>query len=122
MLEARLSADLLGRVEVILAPSWNKDTASYDHLIQSVALQLHAVVAIANNGHYSDCRVWAPKSERWRRDLCRLVERDVNDVVFADIPLSSLRAFRAAGGVSGVSDPPKPMPGPEWRPLPPDWP
>jgi hypothetical protein len=140
LIEARRVAELLGRVEVVLCPAWNPDTASYDHLIQSVGFQLHAVIAIANNGHYSDCRAWAPRTERWERDLCRLIERDVNDVVYVDVPLASLVAFHrgekqakdkyerlraalarrdiagaraALGNITedqGV-----------WRPLPPDW-
>ncbi len=118
LIETRRTADLLGRSELILVPSWNTDTSSYDHLIQSVALQLHAVVAVANNGHFSDCRAWAPRSARWERELCRLIQRDVDDVVFVTIPIGSLRAFHA--GVSSVKI--RKVPVAEWRPLPPDWP
>lgn len=110
MIEARRVSDLLGRVNIVVCPAWNTDTSSYDHLIQSVGFQLHSVIAIANNGHYSDCRAWAPRRERWERDLCRLVERDVNDIVHVDIPLKSLVAFH--GG----------QPSKTWKPLPPDWP
>jgi hypothetical protein len=110
LIEARRVADLLGRVDVVLCPAWNTDTASYDHLIQSVGFQLHSIIAIANNGHYSDCRAWAPRSERWKRDLCRLIERDVDDVVHVDIPLSDLVAVHDGELIEG------------WRPLPPDWP
>ena len=110
LIEARRVADLLGRVEVVLCPSWNTDTSSYDHLLQSVGFQLHSIIAIANNGHYSDCRAWAPRSERWERDLCRLIERGVDDVVHVDIPLTELVAFHDGRPVEG------------WRPLPPDWP
>lgn len=111
LIEAKRVADLLGRVNVVICPAWNKDTASYDHLIQSVGFQLHSIIAIANNGQYSDCRAWAPHTDRWRRDLCRLIERGVNDVVHVDIPLASLLAFHAG----------QPDPGKQWRPLPPDW-
>jgi hypothetical protein len=110
LIEARRVADLLGRVDVVLCPAWNTDTSSYDHLIQSAGFQLHSIIAIANNGHYSDCRAWAPRSERWERDLCRLIERDVDDVVHVDIPLASLVAFHQGGSDKG------------WKPLPPDWP
>jgi hypothetical protein len=113
MIEARRVSDLLGRAEVVLCPAWNKDTSSYEHLIQSVGFQLHAIVAVANNGHYSDCRAWAPQRDRWKRDLCRLIERDANEVVYVDIPLTSLREFHLSGG-SAHDD--------KWRPLPPDWP
>ena len=111
LIEARRVSDLLGRADVILCPAWNRDTSSYDHLIQSVGFQLHSIIAIANNGHYSDCRAWAPRSERFERDLCRLIERGTNDVVHVDLPVASLLAFH--------KDPSK---GKGWRPLPPDWP
>lgn len=141
LFEARRVADLLGRVNVVLCPAWNTDTASYDHLIQSVGFELHSVIAIANNGHYSDCRAWAPRAQRWERDLCRLIERNVNDVVHVDVPLESLVAFHkgskqskdkyrrlrealdrrdlkaARAELSKLTDE---LPG-AWRPLPPDW-
>lgn len=141
LIEARRVADLLGRVQVVLCPAWNPDTASYDHLIQSVGFQLHSVIAIANNGHYSDCRAWAPRAERWERDLCRLIERDVNDIVYVDLPLASLIAFQdgdkqakdkyerlrealdrrdIAGARAVLEILTEDLPG-AWRPLPPDW-
>jgi len=141
LFEARRVADLLGRVNVVLCPAWNTDTASYDHLIQSVGFELHSIIAIANNGHYSDCRAWAPRTQRWERDLCRLVERGVNDVVHVDAPLASLVAFHQGSNqakdkygrlrkaldrrdlkavraaLKKLTDE---LPG-AWRPLPPDW-
>jgi hypothetical protein len=141
LIEARRVADLLGRANVVLCPAWNTDTASYDHLIQSVGFQLHAFIAIANNGHYSDSRAWAPRTERWERDLCRLIERDVNDVVYVDVPLTSLvDAHQGKLPSNGKYDQLRDalqnkdlkaarkalnkliqaQPGP-WRPLPPDW-
>ncbi len=115
LIEAPRIADLLGRVELLLAPSWNPDTSSYDHLIRSVGFQLNAIVAVANNGHYSDCRAWAPRTVRWQRDLCRLIERDVDDIVTVDIPLRNLKTFRAQATKPGGT----PV---DWRPLPPEWP
>lgn len=118
IIESKMVASLLGRVETVLVPSWNKDTASYDHLIQSVGLQLNAFVAVANNGKYSDCRVWAPRSERWQRDQCRLISRKENDAVFVDLPLESLRDFRQRGADPKATD----AKSEEWKPLPPEWP
>ena len=129
-------------MDVVLCPAWNPDTSSYDHLIQSAGFQLHAIIAIANNGHYSDCRAWAPRAERWERDLCRLIERDVDDVVHIDIPLASLVAFHEGSkqakdtyarlrealdrrDIRAARDALKllidALPG-AWRPLPPEWP
>ncbi len=141
LIEARRVADLLGRVNVVLCPAWNPDTSSYDHLIQSTGFELHSIIAIANNGHYSDCRAWAPRAVRWERDLCRLIERDVNDVVHVDIPLTSLVAFHEGNkqakdkyqklrealtnrdikaAQAALKKLTEDLPG-AWRPLPPDW-
>jgi hypothetical protein len=120
LIESRRVADLLGRVELVLCPAWNTDTSSYDHLIQSVGFQLHAIIAIANDGHYSDCRAWAPLGVRWQRNLCRLIERDVNDIVHVEMPIKSLRAFRS-NPVNQVCDKCGKSHS-KWRPLPPEWP
>jgi hypothetical protein len=112
MIEARLISELIG-TELIIAPSWNKDTSSYDHLIQSVSLQTHSIVGIANNGDYSDCRAWAPYRERWRRDLCRLIQREDNDVIWVDLPIQELRAIHYEGSEQGDENTWV------WRPLPP---
>ena len=124
LIEAARISDLVGRVELVAVPSWNQDTASYDHLIQSAGVQLNAIIAVANNGEFSDCRAWAPMTDRWRRDLCRLIERDEDDIVFADIPLASLRAFRrtALSGLRRATAVGRTEERPEWRPLPPYWP
>ena len=110
MLEARRVADLLNRVEVVLVPAWNVDISSYDHLIQTVGVHLHGIIGIANNGEYSDCRVWAPRRQRFERELCRLISRGANEIVSVRLPLADLRSFR-----SGVEK------NDNWRPLPPDW-
>ena len=117
LIEARLVGDLVGRTDMVLVPSWNQDTASYDHLVQSAGLQLHAYVCVANNGVYSDCRIWAPKAERWRRDVCRLIERGCDDVVFADLDVASLRDFHA-GTAAGKKNTRTEY---AWKALPPDW-
>lgn len=109
LIEARLVSDLVGRVELLLVPSWNVDTGTYDHLMQSAGFQAHTIMGIVNNGNYSDCRAWAPLSKRPLRELCRLIHRDSDDVVWADVPVASLRKFHQG------------TPDDAWRPLPPGW-
>lgn len=120
LLETSKVATLRERVEVVLVPAWNQDTTSYDHLVQAAGLSLGAVVAIANNGSFSDCRAWAPRTNAWERELCRLVEPGQQSVVSARIPLGEIRAHHA--GKSPVHPPPTKREGkPKWKPLPPDW-
>ena len=115
LIQAREVADLAQRVELLVVPASNKDTTSFGHLIQSVGLQLHAVVAIANNGTYSDCRAWAPRKTSWERDLCRLIERHRDGIVGVQLPIADLECFHRNGG-SHCPDGET-----EWKPLPPDW-
>ena len=117
-------ADLLGRVEFVVVPPWNTDTAAYDRLIQSVGAQLHCIVAIANNGHYSDCRAWAPKRARWECDLRRLVERDLNTAVSVVLPLHGLRHARLnpRGELSKKGARKDPLSPDDSFPMPPYWP
>jgi hypothetical protein len=44
---------------------------------------------------------------RWQRELCLLIERDVDDIVYVDVPLASLERFHASGGASPS----------DWRPA-----
>lgn len=111
LIEVQRTADLLRRAEIVLAPSWNTDTHSYDHLIQSAGIQLSAIIAIANNGYYSDCRAWAPLKDRWLRDLCRLITPRQNGIVSVEPPLNELRRFRKGDKIEAAN----------WKPLPPDW-
>jgi hypothetical protein len=120
LLEASKVATLRDRVELVLVPAWNQDTTSYDHLVQATGLSLGAVVAVANNGDFSDCRAWAPRTNAWERDLCRLVEPRQQSVVSVRVPLGELRTHHA--GKTPVHPPPKRRESkPKWKPLPPDW-
>ena len=115
LIEAQRVADLVGRVELVVVPAWNRDTPSFSHLLQSVGLQAHAIIAVANNAQYSDCRIWAPLRESWRRDCCRLIERGTDSIVSSVIPLCSLRDFHDSRSTLGASDKT------QWKPLPPSW-
>jgi hypothetical protein len=119
LLETSKVSTLRSRAEVVIVPAWNQDTGSYSHLVQSTGLTLGAIVAVANNGEFSDCRAWAPRQNAWERELCRLVEPRGESVVSAQLPLQELRRHRA--GNTPKDPPSKPRPRPRWKPLPPDW-
>jgi hypothetical protein len=95
LLEVDARARLPGRIDYVLVPSWNRDRFTFEYLAQAAVLDLHAYVAIANNAHYSDCRIRGPYREDYRRDVCRLVDRDVNGVISGVPEIAKLRAFQA---------------------------
>ena len=90
--------------------------------IQTAGTVLNSFVAIANNGIYSDSRAWAPLTVRWRRDLCRLIERDSDSLVWVELPLASLQSFRNNPLPTTVKQSEDDELRLEWRSLPPDWP
>lgn len=113
LLEVDTRARLLGAVDIVLVPAWNRDTTSFEAMVQSASLELHGFVCVANNGVFSDCRIRAPYSEPWRREVCRLIARNQNEVVSADVPIGSLRQFQ--------SNPEGFAPKNLWKPLPPGY-
>lgn len=95
LLEVDTRKELLDRVDFVLIPAWNPDTTSFEHLVHASALELHAFVAVANNGIFSDCRIRGPYAEAWQREVCRLIARGSDEVVSAMLPLHQLREYRA---------------------------
>ncbi|WP_437505452.1 hypothetical protein [Sorangium sp. So ce1099] len=100
LLEVSARARLPGRVDYVLVPSWNRDRFTFEYLAQAAVLDLHAYVAIANNAAYSDCRIRGPYKEDYRRDVCRLIDRNVNSVISGVPEILALRRFQSASSVS----------------------
>ncbi len=115
LLDVKRRAELLGRIDFLIVPSWNKDTATFDHTIQTTANDLHAYVAVANNALYSDCRVQIPSDERYLRDACRLIARRQNTVIVTSLSAEELRRFQLAS----LAQPEVQMKG--FKPLPPGY-
>jgi hypothetical protein len=135
LLEVDTRARLLGRVDVVIVPAWNKDTTSFEYFLYSAALELHSFIAVANNGVFSDCRARGPYVQTWQREVCRLNARGENEIVVADFPVDKLREYRrdpeayeasrlewiaiAKQTAKETGKPPGPCPFPEWKPVPP---
>lgn len=98
LLEVDTRAQLLGRVNLVLVPAWNPDIPSFEYLVHSSALELHSFIAVANNGVFSDCRVRGPYAETWQREVCRLIARNEDETVVADLPIGRLLEYRVDPG------------------------
>lgn len=116
LLEAEEVADLAGRVELVIVPASNQDTATFDEAIRGAGRLMHSYVALANNRRFSDSRVWAPEKPRWREEAVRVVDREGDAVVRVTLPLGSLRRYHEwqLSVTPGSKR--------EWHPLPPGWP
>src|SRR5262249_13105643 len=115
ILEATALSVLSGHIELLLVPSWNGDTASFDYISHATAsLLVHAFVCVANNAEASDSRIVGPiKEPRHEREWCRLVHRGENQVLWGDLPIGELRLIHNGRGF--------PVPDRDYRPLPPGW-
>jgi predicted amidohydrolase len=134
LMEVDTRAELLGRVDLVLVPSWNQDATSFEYFIHSSTLELHSFVAVANNGIFSDCRARGPYADLWQREVCRLIARGENEIVVADLPIDLLREYRSSPAAyerkrrewlqkakeSGQSA--AGCPWPAWKPVPPGMP
>lgn len=87
---------LRGKVDALFVPEWNKDTASFNALVESAALDIHAYIVQCNDRKYGDSRIRAPYKEAWQRDIIRL-KGGVNDYfVVGEIDVEELRKFQSS--------------------------
>ena len=117
LLDVRARGALRGRIDLLAVPAWNKDTATFDHTIQTTANDLHCYVALANNAAYSDCRVQVPSKERYLRDAGRLICREQDMTIAAKIDIAALRSFQEASLAITTEDP-DPN---QFKPIPPGY-
>lgn len=65
-------AALRGKVDALFVPEWNQDTETFNALVESAALDVHAYIVQCNDRQYGDSRIRAPFKESWQRDLLRV--------------------------------------------------
>ncbi len=97
-------ADLRGKVDALFVPEWNPDTETFNALVESSALDIHAYIIQCNDRQYGDSRIRAPYKESWKRDLLRVKGGVTDYCVIGEIDVQSLRQFQ-----SSHRSPPKPF-------------
>lgn len=101
-------AALRGAVDALFVPEWNSDTETFNALVESAALDIHAYIIQCNDRKYGDSRIRAPYKDSWLRDVLR-VKGGINDYcVTGEIDIQSLRQFQAS--FRSPSGPFKPVP------------
>jgi hypothetical protein len=84
-----------GKVDVLFIPEWNKDLITFDAIVESSSLDIHAYIVQSNNREYGDSRIRAPYKKDWKRDLVR-VKGGINDYyVIGELDIDSLRRFQS---------------------------
>lgn len=89
-------AALRGKVDTLFVPEWNQDTETFNALVESAALDMHAYIVQCNDRQYGDSRIRAPFKESWQRDLLRVKGGITDYCVIGEIDVQALRQFQSS--------------------------
>lgn len=89
-------AALRGKVDALFVPEWNQDTETFNALVESAALDMHAFIVQCNDRQYGDSRIRAPFKESWQRDLLRVKGGITDYCVIGKIDVQALRKFQSS--------------------------
>ena len=80
--------------DALIVIEWNKDTETYDFLVQSSSNDLHAFVLQINNRKYGDTRLRGPYKPQYLRDKVRLRGGITDYFVIDTLQVTLLREFQ----------------------------
>ncbi|WP_261255302.1 RNA-directed DNA polymerase [Alishewanella sp. BS5-314] len=101
-------AALRGKIDALFVPEWNQDTETFNALVESAALDIHAYIVQCNDRQYGDSRIRAPYKESWKRDILRVKGGITDYCVIGEIDVKAIRQFQSCH--RSPSDPFKPVP------------
>lgn len=88
-------AALRGKIDALFVPEWNKDIDTFNSLVESAALDIHAYIIQCNDREYGDSRIRAPFKEGWARDILRIRGGLADYYVIGEIDIHALRQFQS---------------------------
>lgn len=89
-------AALRGKVDALFVPEWNRDTETFNALVESAALDMHAYIVQCNDRQYGDSRIRAPAKDSWERDVLRVKGGITDYCVIGEIDVQALRQFQSS--------------------------
>lgn len=87
---------LRGKIDALFVPEWNQDTETFNALVESAALDIHAYIIQCNDRQYGDSRIRAPYKENWKRDILRVKGGIADYSVIGEIDVQALRQFQSS--------------------------
>ena len=84
-------SSLRGKIDALFVPEWNQDIHTFESLVESAALDIHAYIVQVNNRSYGDSRIRVPAAKEWERDLIRHRGGLHDYTVVGEVDLYSLR-------------------------------
>lgn len=89
-------AALRGKVDALFVPEWNQDTETFNALVESAALDIHAYIIQCNDRQYGDSRIRAPYKNSWKRDVLRVKGGVTDYCVIGAVDVQALRQFQSS--------------------------
>ena len=83
-------------MDALFVPEWNPDTETFNALVESAALDVHAYIVQCNDRQYGDSRIRAPAKESWQRDVLRVKGGLSDYFVTGVIEIDALRRFQSS--------------------------
>ncbi|WP_445427426.1 RNA-directed DNA polymerase [Alishewanella sp. HL-SH05] len=87
---------LRGKIDALFVPEWNPDIETFNALVESSALDIHAYIIQSNNRKYGDSRIRAPAKDSWARDILRVKGGNHDYCITGEIDVAALRAFQSS--------------------------
>ena len=94
MLNVSVRSNLAGKVDALFAVEWNKDINTFNSLVESSAMDLHAYIVQCNNNQYGDCRIRAPYKNDFERDVVKSKGGENDYFMIGKIDIQSLREYQ----------------------------
>ena len=86
---------LRGRIDALFVAEKNRDLTTFEALVDSAALDIHAYIAQSNSREFGDSRIRAPRKENHEREIAR-VRGGINDhFVVGEVEVKKLREFQS---------------------------
>lgn len=89
-------AALRGNVDALFVPEWNQDTETFNALVESAALDIHAYIIQCNDRQYGDSRIRGPFKDSWKCDVLRVKGGITDYCVIGEIDVHALRQFQSS--------------------------
>lgn len=92
-------SSLRGKVDALFVLEWNSDLHTFDALVNSAALDIHAYVAQVNHRDYGDSRIRSPRAIDHERDVIQVRGGMHDHVLVGMIDYGALRRHQSAHNV-----------------------
>ena len=109
-------SNLRGMIDLLFVPEWNQDIKTFNALVESTALDIHAYIVQCNNRVYGDTRIRHPAKTEYERDILKLKGGDEDGFMVGSIDVEKLRQFQRKPIPNNIPKKKKPEHG--FKPLP----